>query len=59
MIPEYDYLEVAQIIEDIDAKIAMLKHAINLNNAMAKVPVGDEKNEHWYNFGQDGAVEQT
>lgn len=43
VIPEYDYLEVAQIIEDIDAKIAMLKHAINLNNAMAKVPVGDEK----------------
>ena len=43
VIPEYDYLEVAQIIEDIDAKIAVLKHAINLNNAMAKVPVGDEK----------------
>ena len=43
VIPEYDYLEVAQIIEDIDAKIAVLKHAINLNNAMAKVPVGDEE----------------
>ena len=43
MIPEYDYLEVAQTIEDIDAKIAVLKHAINLNNAMAKVPVGDEE----------------
>ena len=43
VIPEYDYLEVAQIIEDIDAKIAVLKHAINLNNAMAKVPVGGEK----------------
>ena len=45
VIPEYDYLEVAQTIEDkdIDAKIAVLKHAINLNNAMAKVPVGDEK----------------
>ena len=42
VIPEYDYLEVAQIIEDIDAKIAVLKHAINLNNAMAKVPVGDD-----------------
>lgn len=36
-------MEVAQIIEDIDAKIAVLKHAINLNNAMAKVPVGDEE----------------
>ena len=24
-------------------KIAVLKHAINLNNAMAKVPVGDEE----------------
>ena len=43
VIPEYDYLEVAQTIEDIDAKIAVLKHAINLNNAMAKVPVGDEE----------------
>ena len=38
-----DYKEVAQTIEEIDAKMAVIKHAINLNNAMAKVPVGDEK----------------
>ena len=43
VIPEYDYQEVAQTIEEIDAKMAVIKHAINLNNAMAKVPVGDEK----------------
>ena len=42
VIPEYDYQEVAQTIEEIDAKMAVIKHAINLNNAMAKVSVGDE-----------------
>ncbi len=41
VIPEYDYSEVAQTIAEIDEKIAIIKHAINLSNATAKVSVGD------------------
>ena len=41
VVPEYDYLEVAQKIEELDAKIAVIKHALNLHNAMAHVQVGD------------------
>jgi len=39
--PEYDYTEVAKTICEIDEKIAIIKHALNLSNAIAKVPVGD------------------
>ena len=42
VIPEYDYSEVAAIIENLDVRIAVIKHAINLSNATAKVQVGDE-----------------
>lgn len=41
VIPEYDYTEVAKTICEIDEKIAIIKHALNLSNATAKVPVGD------------------
>ena len=40
VIPEYDYAEVADTIAKIDEKIAVIKHALNLSNATAKVPVG-------------------
>lgn len=39
MIPDYDYAEVAAAIEQLDEKIASLKHALNLANATAKVSV--------------------
>ena len=41
VIPEYDYQEVAANIEEIDNKIAIIKHALNVANATAIVKVGD------------------
>lgn len=41
VIPEYDYSYVAGIIAEIDEKIAIIKHALNVANATAKVMVGD------------------
>ena len=41
VIPEYDYEAVAARIAEIDEKIAIIKHALNLANATAKVQVGD------------------
>ena len=41
VVPEYDYTEVAKTICEIDEKIAIIKHALNLSNATSKVPVGD------------------
>lgn len=41
VIPEYDYSEVAATIEAINEKIAIIKHALNLSNATARVQVGD------------------
>ena len=41
VVPEYDYAEVAATIATIDEKIAIIKHALNLTNATAKVQVGD------------------
>ncbi|MDO4650365.1 MAG: hypothetical protein Q4B26_17130 [Eubacteriales bacterium] len=41
VIPEYDYSEVAAKIAEIDEKIVMIKHALNLSNANAQIPVGD------------------
>lgn len=41
VIPEYDYAEVSASIAQIDEKIAVIKHALNLSNATAKVPVGE------------------
>ena len=43
VIPEYDYEKVNKTIWEIDEKIAIIKHAINLANATAKIPVGDKE----------------
>lgn len=43
VIPEYDYTYVANTIAEIDEKMAAIKHALNLSNAMAKVVVGDSE----------------
>lgn len=43
VIPEYDYVEVAEAIAEIDDKICRIKHALNVTNALAKVQVGDEE----------------
>ena len=42
VIPEYDYEEVAATIAEIDRKMCVIKHAVNLSNATAKVSVGEE-----------------
>jgi prefoldin subunit 5 len=39
VVPEYDYAEVAAAIEEIDAKIVKIKHAINVNNCTNSVDV--------------------
>ena len=36
VIPDYDYATVAATIAEIDAKMAVIKHALNLANATAK-----------------------
>ena len=41
VVPEYDYAEVAATIAKIDEKIAIIKHALNVTNATARVQVGD------------------
>lgn len=41
VIPEYDYSDVAANIAEIDRKIAIIKHAINLVNVTSSVRVGD------------------
>ena len=38
-VPEYDYAEVADIINKIDEKICKIKHAINLSNSSSEVEV--------------------
>ena len=41
VVPEYDYMQVANTIAEIDEKITVIKHALNVANATAKVVVGD------------------
>ena len=43
VIPEYDYMTVANTIDEIDRKIVTIKHALNLTNATAKVQVGEQE----------------
>lgn len=43
VIPEYDYEQVAATIAELDEKIAIIKHALNLSNATAMVKVGDSE----------------
>jgi len=40
VIPEYDYETVAATIAEIDDKILVIKHAINLNNTINRIQVG-------------------
>lgn len=41
VVPEYDYAEVAATIAELDEKIAIIKHALNVSNATARVQVED------------------
>lgn len=41
VVPEYDYVQVANMITEIDERIAVIKHALNVSNATAKIMVGD------------------
>ena len=41
VVPEYNYREVATTITALDNKIAIIKHALNVSNATAKVRVGN------------------
>lgn len=41
VVPDYDYVEAAATIAELDEKIAIIKHALNVTNAIAKVQVGD------------------
>ncbi len=43
VIPDYDYTEVAGKIAEIDEKIVRIKHAINYNNAVNQLDVGNGK----------------
>lgn len=41
VIPEYDYKAVSDTINELNQKIVVVKHALNLANATAKIMVGD------------------
>ena len=43
VIPEYDYRLVADEIAEIDNKIAIIKHTINVVNSTNEIEVGDKK----------------
>ena len=43
-IPDYDYEEVSAIMEGIDTKMRIIKHAINRNNVLNEVQVGRSLN---------------
>lgn len=43
VIPDYDYVTVANEIAAIDDKIAAIKHAINVNNVSNHIQVGDSQ----------------
>lgn len=40
LLPDYDYTEVSKNIEELDEKIARIKHAINLANTTNQIQVG-------------------
>ncbi len=43
VVPDYDYAEVAKQIEELDARILRIKHAINVNNASNRIKVGEKE----------------
>ena len=42
VIPEYDYEKVSAEIAEIDAKICIIKHAINQTNVSSQIQVGEQ-----------------
>ncbi len=42
VVPEFDYTQNAKEIERLETRIMLLKHAVNLNNALARIDVGGE-----------------
>ena len=40
VVPSYDFLKVSETVNELDAKISKIKHAINLANVTNKVQVG-------------------
>ena len=42
VVPEYDYTEVSGVIAEIDRKVRKIKHALNVHNALAAIPVDEE-----------------
>lgn len=43
VVPDYDYNEVSAKIDEIDRKVATIKHAINLANVTSMIKVGEEE----------------
>ena len=43
VIPDYDYEKVASEIAEIDAKICIIKHAINCTNVTSQIQVGEQQ----------------
>lgn len=43
VVTEYDYAEVAATIAEVDEKNAIIKHALNVTNANARVQVGGKE----------------
>ncbi len=43
VIPEYDYNQISEEIENIDQKIVKIKHEINVINATSEIEIGKEK----------------
>lgn len=43
IIPEYDFLTNKAQLDEIDKKILIIKHAVNVVNATSKIPVGQEE----------------
>lgn len=43
VIPEYDFEDISARLAEIDAKVVVIKHAINVNNVTNRVAVGDRE----------------
>ena len=42
VIPDYNYQEVSREIMDIDDRICRIKHALNIANLSAEIPIGED-----------------
>ena len=43
LIPEYDYIEISNTLNELDEKICRLKHAINISNVNSEIDVFGKK----------------